>query len=245
MIGHVGIIHVGPEANLTGEILPHALVFPYALLTLLDEGSDAVFLDLLLAVQTKRLFHLQLHRKSVGVPARFSGNHIALHGAVSGDHVLDCAGLHMADMGLAVCGRRSVIKGIGRTAFSDLQALLKNLVLFPEFLDFLFPAHKIQVGVHFFIKRHLLPSFLHDRYLLHMQADCSVPSVLPQCDPSAFLYDREGTSPSYKKAPSCKRTRLRSLYHPLHHTSVPSGRRLPEISDYMASRNGGIPAPPT
>ena len=180
MIGYVGIVHVGPEAHLFGEILPHALVFPHALLTLLDEGRDAVFLDLLLAVQTKRLFHFQLHRKSVGVPARFSGNHIALHGAVSGDHVLDGTGLHMADMGLAVCGRRSVIEGIGRAALPDFQALLKDFVLFPEFLDFLFPAHKIQVGVHFFIKRHLLPSFLHDRCLLHMQADCSVPSVLPQ-----------------------------------------------------------------
>ena len=161
MIGYVGIVHVGPEAHLFGEILPHALVFPHALLTLLDEGRDAVFLDLLLTVQTKRLFHFQLHRKSVGVPARFSGNHIALHGAVSGDHVLDGTGLHMADMGLAVCGRRSVIEGIGRAALPDFQALLKDFVLFPEFLDFLFPAHKIQVGVHFFIKRHLLPSFLN------------------------------------------------------------------------------------
>ena len=50
LIGDVGVVHVSPEANYIGELLPHALVLPDRLPALLDERLDAVFLNLLLAV---------------------------------------------------------------------------------------------------------------------------------------------------------------------------------------------------
>ena len=159
MIGHIRVIHVGPEAHLFGEILPHALVLPHAFLTFLNERGDSVFFDLLLAVQPKKLLHFQFHRKAMGIPSCFSGNHISLHGPISGDHILNSTRLHMADMRLSVRGRRSIIEGISRAAFPDLHALLKDMVFFPEFLNVFFPLHKIEVGVHFFVKRHFLHPF--------------------------------------------------------------------------------------
>ena len=67
IIGHVGVIHVGPEADLAGELLPHALVFPDGFLAFLNEGLDAVGLDPVLAFDADLLLHFQLDRKAVGV----------------------------------------------------------------------------------------------------------------------------------------------------------------------------------
>ena len=152
MIGYIGIIHISPEADLFGKILPHAFVFPYAFLTFFNERRDAVFLDLLLAVQAQKLLHLQLHRKPVGIPPGLPGHHIALHGAVTGDHILDCAGFHMSDVGLAVCGGRAVIKGIGRASLPDFHAFFKNFVVFPELFYLVFTFHEVQVCVYLSVK---------------------------------------------------------------------------------------------
>ena len=86
------MIHISPETNGTGEILPHALVLPDRLLALLDKGLDAVLLDLVFAVQSKLLLDTDLNGKSVGVPAGLARNEIALHGLIPGDHVLDHTG---------------------------------------------------------------------------------------------------------------------------------------------------------
>ena len=152
VIGYIGIIHISPEADLFGKILPHAFVFPYAFLTFFNERRDAVFLDLLLAVQAQKLLHLQLHRKPVGIPPGLPGHHIALHGAVTGNHILDCAGFHMSDVGLAVCGGRAVIKGIGRAALPDFHAFFKNFVVFPELFHLVFTFHEVQVCVYLSVK---------------------------------------------------------------------------------------------
>ena len=145
MVGHVRVVHVRPETYGAGEFLPHALVFPDALLTLVDERSQTVLLNLLLAVQAQELLHLQFHGQAVGVPAGFPGHHAAFHGAVSGDHVLDGAGLHMADVGLAVGRGRAVVEGVDRAFPATVDALLENLVLPPEFLHFFFTFYRAYV----------------------------------------------------------------------------------------------------
>ena len=81
----------------------------------------------------------------MGIPSGLSGNHISLHGPVSGDHVLDDTGQHMADVGLAVGCGRSVVEYVGGAFCPGLNALLKNVVVFPEFLYLFFPVHKVQV----------------------------------------------------------------------------------------------------
>src|SRR5699024_7386879 len=110
VIGHIGMLHIRPEAHGAGEILPHALVFPDALLALLDKGLDAVLFNLLFAVESQLLLYFQFHRQAVGVPSGLSGNFVALHGAVTGDHILDYPGQDMADVGLSVGRRWAVIE---------------------------------------------------------------------------------------------------------------------------------------
>ena len=132
MIGNVGIIHVRPEADLTGELLPHSLIAPYRLFTFLDKGLDPVFLDLLLSVNADLLLDLQLHRKSGGIPAGLTDDLESLHGLIPRNHILDDTGQHMTDMGLSVCCRRAVIEGIGGKILLLLDTLLKYLVLVPE-----------------------------------------------------------------------------------------------------------------
>ncbi len=156
VISHIRIVHVGPEAHCAGEILPHALVFPDALLAFVDKGFQAVGFDLILAVQPQQFFHLDLHRQAMGIPSCLAGHHIALHGAVTGDHVLDNPGLHMADVGLAVGRRRPVIKSIGLPVFVFLQAFAEDIMFLPEPLHLLLPVHKIKICRYFLIHSALL-----------------------------------------------------------------------------------------
>ena len=151
LIGNVRIIHIRPEADSLGEIFPHALVLPYAFLTVLDKRLKTVFLDLLLAVQSQHLLHFQLNRESMGIPAGLSRHVAPLHGAVSRNHILDHTGKDMADMRFSVGGRRTVIKCVGFSLFSVINALLENIVIFPEFFNFFFSRYKIQVCRNFVI----------------------------------------------------------------------------------------------
>ena len=151
MISYIRIFHICPETNGSGKIFPHSFVFPHTFLTLIDKWHQSVFLDLVFSVQTKLLLHFQLYRKSVGIPSGLSGNHISLHGTVSGDHILDYTGKHMADMRFSICSRRSVIEGISRSFLAVFHALLENVIVFPELLDFFFPIYKIQVCSNFLV----------------------------------------------------------------------------------------------
>ena len=144
IVGNIRVIHVRPETNGTGEIFPHSLVFPDALFTFIDERCQTVFLDLLLTIQTQQLLNFQLYGKSVSIPACLTGNHISLHGTVSGDHILDGTGLYMTDVGLTVGGRRSVVEGIGLAFLTMLHTFFENVVVFPEFLDGFLTVYEIQ-----------------------------------------------------------------------------------------------------
>ena len=146
VIGDIGVLHIRPEAHGTGKLLPHPLVLPDAFLAVLYKGLQAVFLNLILAVQAQLFFHFQLHRQAVGIPTGLAGHHIALHGAVARDHILDDAGQHVPDMGLAVGGRGTVVKDIGRPLAAGFDAFLKDMLLLPEGLDLLFLLHKINIG---------------------------------------------------------------------------------------------------
>ena len=144
IIGNIRVIHVRPETNGTGEIFPHSLIFPDALFTFVNERCQTVFLDLLLTVQTQHLLDFQFYGKSVSIPAGLTGNHISLHGTVSGDHILDGTGLYMTDVRLTVSGRRSVVEGIGFAFLTMLHTFFENVVVFPEFLDGFLTVYEIQ-----------------------------------------------------------------------------------------------------
>ena len=158
VIGYIRVLHIRPEADLAGELFPHALVFPYTLFTLLNERLYAVFLDLLLAVQTQHLLYFQLNGKSVGIPSGLTGYIVALHGTVTGDHVLDNTGQYVTDMGLAVRSGRTVIEHIFRAAFALVHTLLEDIILFPECFYRFFAIDEIHIRRHFRV---------HGIFLLH------------------------------------------------------------------------------
>ena len=87
----------------------------------------------------------------MGIPTGLTGYIIALHGAVTGNHVLDNTGFQMSDMRLAVCSRRSVIECIGRTLLALFHTLFKNIIVTPELFNVLFAFHEIQVCVNFVV----------------------------------------------------------------------------------------------
>lgn len=64
---------------------------------------------------------------------------------VAGHGVLDDAGEHVADMGLAVGRRRAVIEDVAILPVVDFFALLENVLVFPELQDLLFPLGKALV----------------------------------------------------------------------------------------------------
>ena len=158
VIGDVGVLHIGPEADLAGEILPHTLVFPYALLALLDKGLKTVFLYPLLALDAEQLLDLDLNGQTVGIPARLSGHHIALHGLVARDHILYNSRQHVADMRLAVCGRRAVIESESLRIFTRVDALLENVVLVPEIEHLLLAVDELKIR-RYLVVHNSYPSF--------------------------------------------------------------------------------------
>ena len=106
------MIHISPEADRAREIFPHSFVFPYALFAFVYKGSNTVLLDLILSVKAEELFHLNLNGETVSIPAGFAGDIVALHGAVSRNHILDDARKNVTYVRLAVCCGGTVIKGV-------------------------------------------------------------------------------------------------------------------------------------
>ena len=68
------MLHICPESNRAGEILPHSFVFPYALFTFVDKRLQSVSFNLIFSVQTKQLFYFQLYRQTMGIPSCFTRN---------------------------------------------------------------------------------------------------------------------------------------------------------------------------
>ena len=157
VVGHIGVFHVHPVADPVAHFLPFVQVLPHAFLALLDEGLDAVLLDLGLAVQAQLLFHFQLYRQAVGIPARFAQHVLPLHGVIPGDQILDGAGLHVADVGLAVGRGRAVEEREGvLRVIPGMEGLFHDVVFLPETDGFQLPCGEIHVGGDFFVQ--LFPS---------------------------------------------------------------------------------------
>ena len=145
MVRYIGVLHVSPEADRAGEILPHPFVFPHTLFTFVDERLQTVFLDLVLSVQPERFLDLELDRQSVGIPPCLSRNHVSLHRAVARDHVLDDTCEHVSDMRFAVCCRRAVVEDVVRASLALFDTFLEDMVVIPELFNFLLTADKIHI----------------------------------------------------------------------------------------------------
>ncbi|MPM28288.1 hypothetical protein SDC9_74808 [bioreactor metagenome] len=151
MVCHIWIFHIGPKSDRAGKILPHTLIFPYAFLAFVYKRNQAVFFNLILAVQSQLFFDLKLYGKSVSVPSGLSEHFFALHGLISWNHILYNSRQHMSDVWLSVCCRRTVIKGICFALFAVFNAFFEYPVFAPEFFDFLFPLGKIKIRGYFIV----------------------------------------------------------------------------------------------
>ena len=96
----------------------------------------------------------------MGIPASLTGDHFTLHGLVAGKQVFERPGFQMADMRLAICCGRTVVKGIGGIVLALFDTLLKYMVLFPELFRLFFPFHKIQICGNLLVHAHAVSSFL-------------------------------------------------------------------------------------
>ena len=151
VIGDIRVFHIRPEANAVGHGFPVGLVFPDRLLAFLDKRLDSVGFNLLFAVEAELFFHLDLHRKPMGIPARLAQHVVTLHGLIARDDILDRAREHMADVRLSVCRRRPVKEGIRLCALSQAHAFLEDLLLLPKREHFFLARDKIQLARYFFV----------------------------------------------------------------------------------------------
>ena len=181
VVGHVRVFHVHPITYPVAHFFPFVQVLPHAFLALLDEGLDAVLFDLGLAVQAQLLFHFKLHRQAVGIPARLAQHVFPLHGVIPGDQVLDGAGLHVADMGLAVGRGRAVEEREGvRSVIPGVEGLFHDLVFLPETDGFQLPCGEIHVGGYFFVHFFaFLPFHRKIRPKRLGRTDCFISAVPP------------------------------------------------------------------
>ena len=151
VIGHVRILHVRPEADLSREFLPHGLVGPDGFLALLDERLDAKRFDPVFSFNADLFLDFQFHGQTVRVPAGLSRDLLAFHRMVTRNDVLDRARFDMADVRLSVRRRRSVVKHVRGAALADRLALSENVVRRPEGLHFGLSLDKILICRYFLI----------------------------------------------------------------------------------------------
>ena len=149
VVGNVRVLHIGPEADLVGEVLPHALILPDVFLTVIDKRRDTVVLDLILAVDADLLLDLELDRKTVGIPAGLTRYHRTLHRVESRNHVLERARLDMADVRLTIRRRRAIVENVGWITLVLLDGLLEDMILSPELLDLALALYKVHVCINF------------------------------------------------------------------------------------------------
>ena len=92
----------------------------------------------------------------MGIPACLAGHVFALHGLVTGNHILDHPGQHMTDMRLPIGCGRPVIKGVGFPIPAVLHTLAEDIIILPKLLCGLFPLHKVHIRFDLVIHKILL-----------------------------------------------------------------------------------------
>jgi hypothetical protein len=144
----VGIVHVQPEADALGDLLPVLLVRQDAFLTLLDELADAVRLDFLLAVQAEGLLDLNLDGQPVCVPAALAMDLMAGHRLVATDEILDRPGPHVVDARFAVGRRRTFEEHERLAAIAGLDRLTEHVRIPPQVEHGTFELREVESRVY-------------------------------------------------------------------------------------------------
>src|SRR5665811_1880027 len=95
------------------------------------ELGDPVLLDLLFGGEPQLLFHLELDRQPVAVPAALARDPVAGHRAVARVDVLEYPREDVVGAGAAVGGRRALVEAPDRGVGALLQRALEDRPLAP------------------------------------------------------------------------------------------------------------------
>jgi hypothetical protein len=98
----------------------------------------------------------------------------------------------MADMGLAVSRRRTIVESEGIAALTLINSLLGNALFFPEFLYFLLTGDEVKIGINFAIQKNPPKNILS----LHPKQDAgfayTYTTYLPRTIIRCFVTGRTG-----------------------------------------------------
>ena len=108
--GAVVVVEVDPARRAVDVVFPVAAELHDRRAAMLVEARQAVFEDVLPAVEVELLLRMQLRRQAVAIPAEAPLDHLAAHGLVARHHVLHEAGDDMPVVRQAVGERRAVIE---------------------------------------------------------------------------------------------------------------------------------------
>ena len=131
VVGHIGVVHVDPEADPLGEPGELVHVLEHRLAAALVELRHAVGLDVVLRLDAQLALHLELDRQAVGVPARLAVDLVAAHGLVAREDVLEDPREHVVGARPPVCGRRTLVEDELRAALAPADRLVEDVALAP------------------------------------------------------------------------------------------------------------------
>ena len=155
LIGHIGFLHVHPVPHLLGQVLPDVRKAHHRLLAGLIVFLDADLLPDVLLGDSQFLLYSQLDGQTVGVPSGLALHHIALHGLVAAEEVLDGPRHHVVNSGKSVGRRWALIEYERIISLSGGDALMKNVILLPE-MEYVFGCFcQIQAFVFFEVLSHV------------------------------------------------------------------------------------------
>ncbi len=147
VISDIRILHIRPKTDGCREVFPHILVLPDTFLTVVNKAFQTVGFNLVLAVDSERLFDFKFDRQTMGIPSRLTGDMIALHRLITRDHILDNTGENMTDVRFSVCRRRTVIEGEFFITLTLSHTLFKYPIFTPEAFGLFFAFYKRKTGV--------------------------------------------------------------------------------------------------
>jgi hypothetical protein len=94
--------------------------------------------DIILVLEPEHLLDFNLHRKSVRIPSRFSGDPVSFHRLVPADQVLQRATHDMMNTRFAVRRWRTLVERKDLLPVAQLYAAAKDIVSVPIGLNVLF-----------------------------------------------------------------------------------------------------------
>ncbi len=136
------MLEINPITHPGSQVVPLIFIHHYrfaALLVIIFDGY--LFADIIFG-NTELFFNLQLHRKSVCIPASFAFYLETLQRFVTAEDIFYSAGHYVVNARCAIGRWRPFVEREGRRTFAKGHRFFKNLLSLPEIKDFICDAGK-------------------------------------------------------------------------------------------------------